>query len=508
MDALVTPRQPVKILLEMRPAFGGHSGIPLENRLLFRGLACLEHVRVTGLLQTTGTVMAGGLPTENTRAYGSLTPDQRMDQLGRVVISVEQPAWPIFWHAVAHTVRMGFWHVLGGKQRLTVFDALHFRDFIWRRLFARTLAPEDLDLLTRVSFRIARVPWIAMHICALLTRRAGYPLYARLDTSDFDVMIAETPYPASVSKRTKLVIRYHDAIPLTMPHTISDRRFHQASHYRALRKNVCNGAWFVCVSDATRKDLLSVFPELESRSCTIHNMVSHHYFNEQSSKGRVAEVVRTRLNAKIAGPAARKIKRTLAEGEASAALEYLLVVSTVEPRKNHQTVLSAWRKLRTEHFPSLKLILVGELGWHHRPILKELRPYTESGDAFLLHDVSASELRVLYKHAAATVCPSAGEGFGLAGVEAMRCGGAVVASDIPVHREIYADAAEYFNTYSVDDLARAIHAVVDPAGPVRTELVSRGTVVAQRYTFDTILPKWQEFLARLSARTIPVPHKT
>ena len=40
-----------------------------------------------------------------------------------------------------------------------------------------------------------------------------------------------------------------------MPHTISDRRFHQAFHYRALRKNVESGAWFVCVSDATRKDL-------------------------------------------------------------------------------------------------------------------------------------------------------------------------------------------------------------------------------------------------------------
>ncbi len=99
-----------------------------------------------------------------------------------------------------------------------------------------------------------------MHICALVTRKFGYSLYPRLDTTDFDVMIAETPYPATVAKNTKLIIRYHDAIPLLMPHTISDRRFHQAFHYRALRKNVESGAWFVCVSDATRKDLPVVLP--------------------------------------------------------------------------------------------------------------------------------------------------------------------------------------------------------------------------------------------------------
>ncbi len=170
------------------------------------------------------------------------------------------------------------------SQTLSRFDALHFRDFLWRRFFARTLPSEDFELVTRTAFRVARIPWIAMHICALVTRKMGYPLYPRLDTSDFDIMIAETPYPATVSRNTKLIIRYHDAIPLLMPHTISDRRFHQAFHYRALRKNVASGAWFVCVSDATRKDLVSIFPQAEARSVTIHNMVSHHFTSEPSSR--------------------------------------------------------------------------------------------------------------------------------------------------------------------------------------------------------------------------------
>ncbi len=39
--------------------------------------------------------------------------------------------------------------------------------------------------------------------------------------------------------------------------------------------------------------------------------------------------------------------------------------------------------------------------------------------------------------------PSFSQGFDFSGVEAMRCGGAVVASRIPVHREKYVDAAGY-----------------------------------------------------------------
>jgi hypothetical protein len=309
-------------------------------------------------------------------------------------------------------------------------------------------------------------------------------------------MIAETPYPATVSRKTTLVVRYHDAIPVLMPHTISDRSHHQASHYWALRNNVNNGAWFVCVSDATRNDLLSIFPQAAPRSLTIHNMVSHDYFDEDSSAERVPEIIKTRLNAKIKPPLDPSFTRRLFEGgSGSEPLQYLLIVSTIEPRKNHLTLLSAWERLRVELFPELKLIVVGEIGWRQKSIVQKFRPWMERGDAFLVENVPSPDLRLLYKHARATICPSFGEGFDFSGVEAMKSGGAVIASDIAVHREIYADAAEYFNPYSVGDLARAIQDVIGPARSVRRdELVANGALVAQRYAYEVILPQWQSFL--------------
>ena len=80
----------------------------------------------------------------------------------------------------------------------------------------------------------------------------------------------------------------------------------------------------------------------------------------------------------------------------------------------------------------------------------------------------------------------------------MRSAGAVVASDIPVHREVYIDAAEYFNPYSVDDLVRAVECVIAPAAKARRdELIGKGVSVSSRYTSDVILPQWESFLQKL-----------
>jgi glycosyltransferase involved in cell wall biosynthesis len=494
----MTPKSntPLRILLELRPALAGHAGIPQVTRLLFRTLASLEDLHVEGLLQSGERLLKPGLPPRGACWFGGLSADQQLNRLGRVVISIEQSTWDSYVHTTAQTIVMAVKHLIGGSQTLSRFEARHFRDFIWRRFFARTLPPEDFELVTRAAFRVLPLPWLAMHICALVTRRMGYPLYPRLDTSDFDIMIAETPYPATVSSNTKLIIRYHDAIPMLMPHTISDRRFHQAFHYRALRKNVDNGAWFVCVSDATRRDLVSIFPQVEDRSLTIHNMVSQHYTAEPSEASRVPEIVRTRINLRIKPRLELGITQRLFERVAKPEkFDYLLVVSTIEPRKNHLTLLSACEKLRVERYPALKMLIVGSLGWHHKHIVRQFRPWLERGDAFLLEDVLSSELRVLYGHARATVCPSFGEGFDFSGVEAMKSGSPVIASDIPVHREVYADAAEFFNPYSVDALSFAIQSVIDPAHSARrAELVTKGAVVAERYSHASILPKWQDLL--------------
>jgi glycosyltransferase involved in cell wall biosynthesis len=180
--------------------------------------------------------------------------------------------------------------------------------------------------------------------------------------------------------------------------------------------------------------------------------------------------------------------------------DYLLMVSTIEPRKNHQLLVSAWERLKYSTHPDLKLVVVGSLGWDQGAVMKAFKPWAEKGDLYYLQSVPSPELRVLYRHAAATVCPSLAEGFDYSGIEAMRCGCAVISSDIPVHREIYKDASVYFDPYNVDEAARTIGAVIsDGAKELRASLISHGREVSSLYLPQNILPKWAEFFDRRSS---------
>lgn len=491
MDTLARPETGIRVLLETRPALDSHAGIPQQTRLLFRGLSLIPELEVEGLLQSSTHALAAGVPRRMKTGRRRLEVHKKIDRLARIVIMLEQRFLRSHLSAPLAAIR----RLCGFSEHLTRFETGQFRDFIWRRLFSKSLPSADFEVVTKRPFRVVKTPWSAMHISSLIFKYIGLRVFPRLDTEDFDVMIAETPYPASVSKNTLLIIRYHDAIPVLMPHTISDRRYHQAFHYRALRKNVESGAFFVCVSEATRKDLLSMFPEVESRSETIHNVVSHDYFDEPSSADRVPEIIRTRLHQKGIPRGTTLRSWALAKGRKGDAIRYLLMVSTIEPRKNHLTLLAAWERLRASAGEGLKLVLVGSLGWSQGPIMRKLIPWIARGEVFLLEDVPSPDLRLLYKHARVTVCPSFAEGFDLSGVEAMKSGGAVIASDIPVHREVFSHAAEYFNPYSTEDLVRAIEAVIDPMQyHRRDELVALGATVAARFDAEVIMQKWRTFL--------------
>ncbi len=492
----------MKIMLEMRPAFDGHAGIPQETRLLFRGLGRIEGVEVVGLLQSSNLVIDAGLPMHTAAMSGGGSAAGRVDRLSQVVVSLQQgPSSHRLEHWRKRMLRFvgplgsALGALFGRKQRLSVFDPSQFKDFVWRALFAKTLPIEDFEAVTGASFRVMRWPWSMVNAVGVATGALGHALYPRLDTQGIDIMIAETPYPGRVSGRTRLVIRYHDAIPLLMPHTIKDRGYHRSMHFQALKRNAADGAWFACVSESTRQDLLSVLPEIASRAVTIPNMISHHFVPETETADRVPDIIWSRKSRHTphAGGAPVSDADIGVDG-----LPYLLMVSTIEPRKNHLALMDAWELLRTGPFPHLNLICVGGLGWDHESMMRRFSPWLSRGGLHLLEDVPAADLRLLYRHARVTVCPSFGEGFDFSGVEAMRSGGVVAASDIAVHRDVFDDACAYFSAYSAPDMARVLTELLGTdAGPRRRALELRGAEVAARYMPERVLPQWQQFLQRL-----------
>ena len=507
----------IKVLLEMRPALEGFAGIPQEVRLLFRGLRMIESVDVEGMLQTSHRRLAKG--TRDTGWFRKrISPARRYNRYSRLIISMaEKPYRNIldvtldFIQKRMETLALQITMITGlGKIRLTCFESKSFEDFTWRTLFAKTLPASDFQLVAPANHRICSVPWNTLHTVGLNTLNwrttPGYPM---LDTRGFDIFIGQTPYPARINKNTAFIIRYHDAIPVFMPHTISDKSLHQATHFYAMMSNVKSGAWFACVSEATRQDLLRLFPEAVDRAVTIYNMVSHHYFKEDSPFERVPGIIRSRLygfdpDGKDLGLIPKFL--TLREQEtfykrhlSDKQFKYLLVVSTIEPRKNHARLVAAWEVIKADIDPDIKLVVVGTLGWDYKQVFKSFKTWIDRGELFMLNAVPAPDLRVLYRHAAATVCPSLAEGFNFSGIESMRSGGITIASDIPVHREVYEDAAEYFDPYATMSLVKALQKVLyEPDAPrIQEHLRERGEKLSARYLPENILPQWERFLERV-----------
>lgn len=506
--------QKLQVLLEMRPALDGYAGIPQETRLLFRGLCMIDSVEVEGLLQTSLRFLASGM-TEKRQAGTEPAESARLHRYSRVIVSMDskpskEPLDVVMLYLKRRRAAyaLTFSTLLPGlrKVKTSVFESRYFEDYIWQALFAKTLHAADFALVTAKNYRVCTVPWNILQSAGLNSLKFVSKLvYPILDTQGTDIFIAQTPYPARVDPNTALVVRYHDALPVFMPHAFANKARHQATHFHALRSNVQSGAYFACVSESTRQDLLRIFPEAADRTVTIHNMVSHHFYDEDSSAGRIPQVIRSRLN--LQAPEAHPEFRGLSEQEHfykqhldEQPVKYLLMVSTIEPRKNHSRLIAAWEIIRAEVDPSLKLVIVGNLGWDVEPIMKEMRTWIDRGALFVLNSVPAADLRVLYRHAAATVCPSLAEGFDFSGVESMCSGGVAIASDIAVHREVYANASEYFEPHSTVSLVGAIKKVLyDPhASQVQEELRARGKEVSLRYSPDTILPQWELFLKRVA----------
>jgi glycosyltransferase involved in cell wall biosynthesis len=152
---------------------------------------------------------------------------------------------------------------------------------------------------------------------------------------------------------------------------------------------------------------------------------------------------------------------------------YVLHVGTVEPRKNVPTLLAAWRLLRLRGADPPPLVLCGGFGWRAEEARREIGVAETEGWLVHLGYVSTEELAALYRGAEMVVLPSFYEGFGLPAVEALQAGVPLLASDLPVLREVAGDAALYAPPNRPDLWADRAGELLANAG-LRADLRRRG----------------------------------
>jgi glycosyltransferase involved in cell wall biosynthesis len=138
------------------------------------------------------------------------------------------------------------------------------------------------------------------------------------------------------------------------------------------------------------------------------------------------------------------------------ARRYVLVVGTVEPRKNHRVLLDAFEELWSRG-EDLHLVVVGRPGWENDAVVRRLEEHPRAGDTLHWFRAAGDDLLwSLYEHALVVAVPSATEGFGLPVVEAFGHGVPVVASDRGALPEVGGELAEYVDPDDVSGWAAAL----------------------------------------------------
>ncbi len=208
------------------------------------------------------------------------------------------------------------------------------------------------------------------------------------------------------------------------------------------------------VSQSVRSELLERYPVMEDVVVVAPNGVDQRFAD-----------------------AARRPDRELLDSLALPS-EYLLMVGTLEPRKNHLRVFEA-----IEGLPDLPaLVVAGGRGWADREIVQTMQRL--SPQVIALGYVTEELLPQLYANAMALIAPSVYEGFDLPVLEAIAAETRVFVSDIPVHHEVAGDLARFFDPLSVESIRSGIIDLVGE-GSWGVDRVKQREAVLTRYQWTS-----------------------
>lgn len=162
---------------------------------------------------------------------------------------------------------------------------------------------------------------------------------------------------------------------------------------------------------------------------------------------------------------------------------YALCVSTIEPRKNIDTLVQAYEGLPVELRKAFPLVLIGGEGWLCEPIVARIKRGVSQGWIIRPGYVSEVELVLFYQNARVFVYPSEYEGFGLPVAEAMACGIPVVISNRTSLPEVAQGCGMMIEPHDTVSFSQAIRqSLCDEQWRNRASI--QGVAIASGYTWD------------------------
>lgn len=284
------------------------------------------------------------------------------------------------------------------------------------------------------------------------------------------------PRALSATARRR-VITIHDLTYRRFPELLQAETLENLE--REMLREVTRADAIICVSESTRQDVLRAYQVDPHKVFAVHSGVR---VEDRGSRvpSRGSETRDPGL-----------VIRDLAE-------RYILFVSTIEPRKNLETLIRAFELLRDEGRYQGDLVVVGKVGWKAEPAIKAMNSSRWRKSIHHLDYLDRETLSAVYRGADAFVLPSHYEGFGLPLLEAMAHDVPVVAARSSSLPEVGGDAALYFDPESAEQLAEAIVTASGP--PAREQLIRKGRERVAAFPWKKTAAETVEIFRRVANR--------
>jgi glycosyltransferase involved in cell wall biosynthesis len=164
--------------------------------------------------------------------------------------------------------------------------------------------------------------------------------------------------------------------------------------------------------------------------------------------------------------------------------KYLLFVGTLEPRKNIDGIVKAYRALPKKMRDEYSLVLVGGRGWRDEKISEAIHDARLAGERVITTGyIDIEDKPCLMSGAEVFVWPSHYEGFGLPIIEAMSCGTPVITANNSSLPEAGGDAALYVDSSDNKQLVEGLISLLNNSKK-RKEMVSKGYKQAQKFSWE------------------------
>ncbi len=253
------------------------------------------------------------------------------------------------------------------------------------------------------------------------------------------------------------VITIHDLAFLLYPRFLTPAA---ARYYGQIDPSSRSAAHIIAVSQSTKRDVTRLLGVPEDRVSVIYEAANSS--TRPLDKTQAKQHVREKYQI---------------EGD------FILFVSTIEPRKNLPTLLAAYSKLRDQYKSVAPLVVAGHKGWLTDEVDQAIEKYKLGDKVCFLGAVPNDELVYLYNAARVFALPSFYEGFGLPPLEAMASGTPVIVSNVSSLPEVVGDAGILLDPNDIDGWTVELHRVLTD-DTLHAEMSAKGLKRAARFSWE------------------------